>query len=139
MIAQLVAGGALVAVALVVAGVLRRRRPAGPTQAASFELPVQLDPADVDSPLERTLVLFSASDCDSCAGVRSLALAATGPDVGFLEVEYRSRPDLHRRYRVEAVPMLLVVDREGVVRQGAIGPQTEAGVRQLVTRSFTDA
>ena len=40
------------------------------------------------------------------------------------EVEAGARPDLHRRYRIEAVPITVVADRAGVVRASFIGPAT---------------
>ena len=39
-----------------------------------------------------------------------------------VEVEAGARPELHRRYRIEAVPITVVADRAGVVRASFIGP-----------------
>jgi protein-disulfide isomerase len=47
-------------------------------------------------------------------------------DVVVQEVEVADRGDLHRRYNVEAVPTLVVADREGVVRASFVGPPPEA-------------
>jgi len=38
------------------------------------------------------------------------------------EIEVGARGDLHRRYNVEAVPTLVVADRQGVVRASIVGP-----------------
>ena len=35
-------------------------------------------------------------------------------DVAVVEVEYQTDPDLHRRYQIEAAPVTIVVDAEGV-------------------------
>jgi hypothetical protein len=42
--------------------------------------------------------------------------------VAFHEVEAGTRKDLHDRYAVEAVPMVLLVDAVGVVRSHHLGP-----------------
>jgi thioredoxin-related protein len=41
------------------------------------------------------------------------------------EVEVVASADLHRRYNVEAVPTLIVADRQGVVRASIVGPPDE--------------
>jgi hypothetical protein len=42
--------------------------------------------------------------------------------VAFQEVEAGERRDLHDRYAVDAVPMVLMVDGVGVVRDHHLGP-----------------
>ncbi len=135
MTAQIVVAMALVAAALVVAGLVERRRGDPPTQPRDWPVPAQLDPADVDSPTPITLVLFSSATCATCAQVRAGALAATGPDVGFVEAEHGSRRDLHGRYGIEAVPTLLVVDADGVVRASRLGPLTPDDVRDALAEA----
>ena len=44
--------------------------------------------------------------------------------VAFQEVEAGERRDLHDRYAVDAVPMVLLVDGVGVVRAHHLGPVT---------------
>ena len=39
-------------------------------------------------------------------------------------VEFQARPDLHQRYRIEAVPLLVIADGRGVVRGHFLGPVT---------------
>jgi hypothetical protein len=48
------------------------------------------------------------------------------------EAEAAEHRDLHTRYRIEAVPMLVVADREGVVRAGFVGAVTEEELRGAV-------
>jgi hypothetical protein len=39
-------------------------------------------------------------------------------------VSEQARPDLHARYAIEAVPILVIADAAGVVRASFIGPHT---------------
>ena len=45
-------------------------------------------------------------------------------DVVVQEVEVAGRRDLHDRYGIDAVPTILLADREGVVRASFVGPPT---------------
>lgn len=115
---------ALVAVAVVVALVARRRRPDAPTQP-SWTVPSQLDRADFDAPDQPWLVaVFTSATCTAC----QRAVAAAGPlatsEVAVQEVEVGARGDLHRRYGIDAVPTVVVADAGGVVRASFVGPPT---------------
>jgi hypothetical protein len=39
-------------------------------------------------------------------------------------VEVKAEPELHERYGIEAVPIILVADADGVVRASFVGPPT---------------
>lgn len=117
----------LVAVAVVVALVLQRRSPDGPTRP-QFSVPVQVDRSDFarrDAPW--LVTVFTSRTCDSCGGVwekaRQLDADGRGP-VAVQEVEVTAEPELHRRYGVDAVPLVLIVDTEGVVVRHFLGPVT---------------
>jgi hypothetical protein len=45
-------------------------------------------------------------------------------DVAVHEVEVGTARDLHERYRISAVPALVVADRDGAVRASFLGPVT---------------
>ncbi len=118
---------ALVAVAVLVAVVVQRRRPDAPSRP-SFSVPLQIDRADFTRPDAPWLVaVFTSSTCESCAGVwdkaRHLDADGDGP-VAVQELEVTAVPDLHRRYGVDAVPLTLIVDDEGVVVRHFLGPVT---------------
>jgi hypothetical protein len=124
---RLVLALVLVAVAVVVAFVVQRRKPAPPA-GPTWNVPVQLDRADfarVDAPW--LVVVFTSATCQSCAGVweRAVPLDA-GPEgpVAVQQVEVTAEPELHRRYGIDAVPLTLVVDEQGVVVKHFIGPLT---------------
>ena len=116
-----------VALALVVFGAawwLRRRTPQGPPRDA-FPVPRQLARPDFPRPDAPWLVAyFSSHTCASCQGL--------GPKVGVLESEvvatcelsFESHRDLHDRYQVNAIPMILIADVDGVVLRAFVGSTT---------------
>jgi hypothetical protein len=112
---------ALVVVALVLAAVLQRRRPAPPTQA-KWTVPAQLDRADFDGPDAPWLVaVFTSATCASCERMLEKASVLASPEVQVQNVSFQDRKDLHERYAVEVVPLLVVADAEGVVRASFVG------------------
>jgi hypothetical protein len=122
---RLLIAATIVAVAVLVALLVRRRRPDAPAQV-SRSVPSQLDRSDFVEPDAAWLVaVFTSATCDSCAEVvRAARTLAAPPDVAVADVEYQTRRDLHDRYCVEAVPMVVIADAEGVVRVGRFGPVT---------------
>ena len=117
----------LIAVAVVVAVVLQRRRPAPPT-GTEWTVPAQLDRADFRSPDAPWLVaVFTSSTCDACADVAMKAAALdSGPQgpVVVHELEAVTDSEVHRRYGIDAVPLLLIADADGVVVRHFLGPVT---------------
>ena len=112
---------ALVVVALAVAWVLRRRRPEAPTRDA-YPVPRQLDRADFTRPDTPWLVAyFSSVTCDSCQGLGPKVAVLESEAVAVCELEHARRRDLHDRYQISAIPMILVADAEGVVRAAFVG------------------
>lgn len=113
---------AVVVVAVVVAVILERRRPEAPTQG-SWTVPAQLDRADFTRPDAEWLVaVFTSATCDSCAKAVERAQVLASEAVAVQEAEVKDRPDLHSRYHIDAVPIIVVADREGVVRTSFTGP-----------------
>jgi hypothetical protein len=117
----------IVVVALAIAFVLRRRQPDAPASASApnYSAPSQLDRNDFDRPEAPWLVaLFSSATCDTCAAVRDKAAILECGEVAVVDIEYTTARALHRRYRIEAVPTLVIADRDGVVARGFVGPVT---------------
>ena len=117
---------ALAAVVVVIAVVLQRRRPDAPTQpSGGFTAPVQLDRSDFDRPDAPWLVaVFTSATCNTCAGVWDKARLLESDGVAVQEVEVSAARDLHDRYRITAVPAVVVADAAGVVRSTFLGPIT---------------
>jgi hypothetical protein len=120
---QLVVAVVLAAAAVVVAAVLRRRqRPAAPTQPR-YRAPEQLDRADFTRPDAPFLVaVFTSATCQSCGAMADKAAVLASPEVAVEVLEVSDRPELHKKYAVDAVPMVVVADGRGVVGASFIGP-----------------
>jgi hypothetical protein len=115
-----------VVVAAMVAWVLQRRRPAPPTQGR-WPVPTQLDRADFDRPDAPWFVaVFSSATCESCEKAVTQAMVLESAEVAVQEVEAGARRDLHDRYFIEAVPVTVVADADGVVRASFVGPPSAA-------------
>jgi hypothetical protein len=113
-------GLAIVAVA-VAALVQRRQRPAAPARTG-YDVPDQLDRGDFDRPEAPWLVaVFSSATCSTCAGVWEKVRQLESEEVAVQDVELVAQRDLHRRYRIEAVPITVVADDAGVVRASFLG------------------
>ena len=121
---RVVIAALIVVGAVAVAIVLRRRRPDAPTQPAA-SVPVQVDRADFARPDAAWLVVvFTSTTCHTCADVAAKAAVLASDEVAVTEVEYGAARDLHRRYRIDSVPLVLVADAAGVVRRHVLGPVT---------------
>ncbi len=111
----------LVAIAVVAAAVIGRRRPDPPAQPR-WAVPAQLDRADFARPDAPWLVaVFTSATCRSCSDAVRAAAPLASAQVGVDEVEVGARPHVHRRYGVEAVPTVVVADSEGAVRASFVG------------------
>ena len=113
---------AIVVVAVAVALVARRRRPDPPTQP-SGRVPTQLDRADFARPDAPWLVVvFTSATCHTCADVVAKAEVLASDDVAVDHAEWQTRRDVHDRYRIDGVPLLVIADGDGVVRRSFAGP-----------------
>ena len=111
----------VVAVAILVARLLERRRPAPPTRDA-YPVPAQLDRQDFPRPDAPWLfVLFSSRTCDSCGPMVARVCSLESESVATVQVEAKADKALHDRYRIEGVPMVVLADGDGVVRAGFVG------------------
>jgi Thioredoxin len=111
----------LIGLAVVVAQVLRRGRPAPPTQSR-WAIPAQLDRAEFARPDAPWLVVvFTSATCASCEGAVAKAAVLASDDVAFQEISFQSGRETHERYAIETVPMIVVADNDGVVRASFIG------------------
>lgn len=119
--------GVLGGVAAVVAARLRRRGTDAPEQNASWEVPVQLDRTDFDRPDAEWLVaLFSSSTCLACAGTWEKAEVLASDTVSVQRLDAVDDKAVHDRYSIDAVPMLVIADADGIVRRHFLGEPTAA-------------
>jgi hypothetical protein len=123
---RLVVAAVLVVLAVAAAVLLQRRRPDPPT-APRWAVPAQLDRSDFSAPEAPWLVaVFTSATCATCAGVMARATPLASTEVVVEEVEVGARPELHRRYGIDAVPCLVVADADGEARASFVGQPTAA-------------
>ena len=117
-----------VALAAVIVAAVARRRTASPAPTRTgHTVPDQLDRADFERPDAPWLVVeFSSRTCLSCAGTWEKVALLESNEVAVQDVAYQERRDLHDRYGIEAVPVVLVADDDGVVRASFVGPPPAA-------------
>jgi hypothetical protein len=109
-------------VAAVIALVMRGRGTDAPTQATG-RIPEQLDRADFAEPDKPWLVVvFTSATCDACRDVRSKAEVLATGEVSVAVSEYPRHKAIHERYRIDAVPLVVIADDRGVVRKSFLGP-----------------
>ncbi len=100
----------------------RRRQASGAPVRDPYPIPRQLTRADFPSPDAPWLVaLFSSTTCDGCAAMREKVLAIATAEVAAVEVSFQADREIHERYGISGVPMVLVADQEGVVRRAFLG------------------
>jgi hypothetical protein len=125
MTGRLVLAAGIVVVAAAVAFVLERRRRTAPPARGRALVPQQVDRNDFPHPATPWLVvLWSSRTCDSCRGLYEKLTPLASDDVAVVEVEFQTAPDLHRRYAIEAAPVTLVADAQGVTRASFAGTFT---------------
>lgn len=115
----------IIAVAAGVAFVVQRRRePDAPTQRR-YSVPEQLDRNDFSRPEAPWLVaVFTSDTCDKCADVASKAAVLESKEVAVANLDFVRDRVLHDRYKIDAVPTLVIVDSEGVTKRSFLGPMS---------------
>lgn len=113
----------LAVLAGVVALVLRRRRPVPLAVSDEWSVPAQLDREAFSGPEAEWLVAaFTSATCDTCAAAWSRVQVLASDDVAVQNVEAKVDKALHQRYRIDAVPLVVIADRSGRVRRHFLGP-----------------
>ncbi len=124
---QLLVAAALIFVVATAAYVIQRQRRADPPSQTKYSAPSQLDRGDFRFPLgapdcDWLVVTFTSATCETCADVKRKAAVLASKDVAVFDAEFGTHRALHQRYRIDAVPTLVIADREGVVRASFLGP-----------------
>jgi hypothetical protein len=122
---RIVIAVAIVAVAAGIAWWLEHRRKVAPPTQGRAVVPQQLDRRDFPRPDAPWLVvLFTSNTCDSCAGLLDKARPLESDQVSVVEVEYFANRGLHERYRIDAAPITVLADADGVTRASFVGAFT---------------
>ena len=114
--------GVVVVVALLANLWKRKRQVDAPTQGAS-EVPTQIDRADFVRPDAPWIVLaFTSATCQTCSDIERKVRVLETKSVAMQILEYTAERELHERYKIEAVPAVLMADANGVVQANFLGP-----------------
>ncbi len=123
---RLIIIGAVIVIAAVVALIARRGQRDAPVRTG-HTAPVQLDRSEFVRPdAEWLVVVFSSATCASCAAAWEKVRHLESSVVAVQDVELNESPELHERYRIDAVPIVVVADREGATKRSFIGPPPTA-------------
>jgi hypothetical protein len=114
--------GVVVVVALLANLWQRKRQVDAPTQGAS-EVPSQIDRADFVRPDAPWIVLaFTSATCQTCSDIERKVRVLETNSVATHILEYTAERELHERYKIDAVPTVLMADANGVVQANFLGP-----------------
>lgn len=121
---QLIVAAVIVVVAAAAGLVLRSRQQVQAPTQPSLAVPAQLDRADFEAPTPWLVAVFSSASCTTCADVVRKAEVLRSREVSVVDVEFTANRELHRKYDIQAVPIVAIVDPQGVVVAGFAGPVT---------------
>ncbi len=114
--------GVVVVVALLANLWQRKRQVDAPTQGAS-EVPSQIDRSDFVRPDAPWIVLaFTSATCQTCSDIERKVRVLETNSVAIQILEYTAERELHERYKIDAVPTVLMADANGVVQANFLGP-----------------
>lgn len=113
---------ALAGAAAAVAAVIRARTRSDPPTRAAWAVPDHLDRREFARPEAPWLVaVFSSATCLACRATWEKARALESDEVAVQELEATDRADLHARYGIDAVPLVVVAGPDGTVRGSFLG------------------
>lgn len=118
---RLAVAAALLVVIAVIAWRLKQRAPNAPPRDA-YPVPRQLDRADFPRQEAPWLVAyFSSATCGSCQNLGPKVALLACADVSVADCSFEAERELHDRYEVAAIPMILVANHQGVVQKAFVG------------------
>ena len=127
--------GVVVVVALLANLWQRRRRVDAPTQGAS-EIPSQIDRSDFVRPDAPWIVLaFTSATCQTCSDIERKVRVLETNSVAIQILEYTAERELHERYKIDAVPAVLMADASGVVQANFLGPVSATDLWAALARA----
>ena len=127
--------GVVVVVALLANLWQRKRQVDAPTQGAS-EVPSQIDRADFARPDAPWIVLaFTSATCQTCSDIERKVRVLETNSVAIQILEYTAERELHERYKIDAVPTVLMADANGVVQANFLGPVSATDLWAALARA----
>jgi thioredoxin-related protein len=127
--------GVVVVIALLANLWQRKRQVDAPTQGAS-EVPSQIDRADFVRPDAPWIVLaFTSATCQTCSDIERKVRVLETNSVAIQILEYTAERELHERYKIDAVPTVLMADANGVVQANFLGPVSATDLWAALARA----
>ena len=127
--------GVVVVIALLANLWQRKRQVDAPTQGAS-EVPSQIDRSDFVRPDAPWVVLaFTSATCQTCSDIERKVRVLETNSVAIQILEYTAERDLHERYKIDAVPTVLMANANGVVQANFLGPVSATDLWAALARA----
>ena len=127
--------GVVVVIALLANLWQRKRQVDAPTQGAT-EVPSQIDRSDFVRPDAPWVVLaFTSATCQTCSDIERKVRVLETNSVAIQILEYTAERELHERYKVDAVPTVLMADANGVVQANFLGPVSATDLWAALARA----
>ena len=127
--------GVVVVIALLANLWQRKRQVDAPTQGPT-EVPSQIDRSDFVRPDAPWVVLaFTSATCQTCSDIERKVLVLETNSVAIQILEYTSQRELHERYKIDAVPTVLMADANGVVQANFLGPVSATDLWAALARA----
>ena len=121
------------AFAISVAYIANNRRTDSPSVPKS-SLPIQVDRNDFEMPgMKWLLVFFSSESCSSCIQVREILSDIPLNSIHIQEVSFPQEKNLHTRYAINSVPIVLIANLEGVVTWSYAGVPPNDLIENLIS------
>ena len=127
--------GVVVVIALLANLWQRKRQVDAPTQGAT-EVPSQIDRSDFARPDAPWIVLaFTSATCQTCSDIERKVRVLETSSVAIQILEYTAERELHKRYKIDAVPAVLMADASGVVQANFLGPVSATDLWAALARA----
>ncbi len=127
--------GVVVVIALLANLWQRKRQVDAPTQGAT-EVPSQIDRSDFVRPDAPWVVLaFTSATCQTCSDIERKVRVLETNSVAIQILEYTAQRELHERYKIDAVPTVLMADANGVVQANFLGPVSATDLWAALARA----
>ncbi len=135
----IVGAGAVAGLMALIASRLRSRLRGEISPAPAHRVPERLDRDDFTRPGARWLVaVFTSEACSGCVRVWESAHRLEGLDVAVQRIEAEGEAALHARYRIDAVPLVVIADSTGVIRHSRAGPTNHVQLRAALRAALAD-
>ena len=85
------------------------------------------------------VVIFSSESCETCKPVVTEGMKLTSLGVAIQEVTAETNKGLHEKYDIDAVPMLLLLDKFGVERSSYLRPSDFDEVKKSIETVIFEA